>query len=90
MGGTPLDEFEHPERAVYILGAEDTGLPRAAAQACHRHVSLPSERYASYNVAMAGSIVLYDRMAKQRAKDRGAPARTCEVAGPKAAARGEQ
>ena len=25
--GTPLEEFEHPERAVYLLGSEDTGAP---------------------------------------------------------------
>lgn len=25
MGGVPLHEFEHPDRALYLLGAEDTG-----------------------------------------------------------------
>jgi len=66
MGGTPLEEFEHPDRAVYLLGSEDTGLPKAVTQACHLHVALPSTRYESYNVAMAGSIVMYDRLAKER------------------------
>ena len=50
---------------MYILGSEDHGLPPAVLRACHERVSIPSERYSSYNVAMAGSIVLYDRLAKR-------------------------
>ena len=53
--------------AVYLLGAEDAGLPSCVLQECHSVVSLPSERYASYNVASAGAIVMYDRVAKERA-----------------------
>ena len=34
--------------------------------AAHHHVALPAVRYESFNVAMAGSIVLYDRLAKQQ------------------------
>ena len=71
MGGTPLAEFEHPHNAVYILGSEDAGLPPSILSACHEVVSIPSERYSSYNVASAGSIVLYDRLAKkERRKER--------------------
>jgi tRNA G18 (ribose-2'-O)-methylase SpoU len=67
MGGEDtLDTFEHPERAVYLLGAEDTGLPESVVRACHRHVTLPCERYESFNVAVAGSLVMYDRLAKLR------------------------
>jgi len=33
-------------------------------QACHYHVALPAVREASYNVAVAGSIVMYDRLLK--------------------------
>ena len=58
-------EFEHPHNAVYILGSEDAGLPPSILSACHEVVSIPSERYSSYNVASAGSIVLYDRLAKK-------------------------
>ena len=68
MGGTPLEEFEHPLDAVYILGAEDAGLPKSILRACHDVVSLRSERYASYNVAVAGSLVLYDRLEKAEAR----------------------
>lgn len=64
MGGTPLPDFVHPERAIYLLGAEDHGLSKEAVARCHRVVSLPSIRTNSYNVAVAGSLVMYDRMAK--------------------------
>ena len=64
MGGTPLSQFEHPERAVYLLGAEDAGLPAPIARACHHVVSLEGDRAASYNVATAGTIVMYDRLHK--------------------------
>ena len=33
MGGVPLASFEHPERAIYLLGAEDHGLPPAIVRA---------------------------------------------------------
>lgn len=72
MGGEPLDEFEHPLDAVYLLGSEDAGLPTSVARACHHVVSLSSERYASYNVAVAGSLVLYDRQAKERKRRKAA------------------
>jgi tRNA G18 (ribose-2'-O)-methylase SpoU len=65
MGGESLPDFVHPERAVYILGAEDGGLPNEIAARCHRVVSIPSVRVASYNVAVAGTLVMYDRMTKQ-------------------------
>ena len=66
MGGEPLEGFEHPDRAVYLLGNEATGLADSVMRAAQHHVALPSVRYESYNVAVAGSIVLYDRLAKQQ------------------------
>lgn len=66
IGGEPLPTFEHPPWAIYLLGAEDGGLPKNIARACHQIVSVPSIRAASYNVAQAGTIVMYDRMIKQR------------------------
>lgn len=51
--------FTHPERAVYLLGAEDRGLSKEALAACKRVVVLPG-RYC-FNVAVAGSLVMYDR-----------------------------
>jgi len=59
---TPLHEFVHPKRAVYLLGAEDNGLPPKARDACHHLVQLPGSF--SLNVAVTGSIVLNDRVSK--------------------------
>lgn len=58
----PLPGYRHPERAIYLLGAEDSGLPAKVLARCHQVVAIPSER--CLNVATAGSIVLYDRVAK--------------------------
>ena len=65
MGGTNLRDFVHPTRAVYLLGSEDNGLPAAVLRKCHHHVALPSVRSASYNVAVSGSLIMYDRFMKQ-------------------------
>lgn len=62
---TPLASFAHPERAVYLLGAEDHGLTREATERCHRLVVLPGEH--SMNVSVAGSIVMYDRVTRRGA-----------------------
>lgn len=64
MGGLPLSTFTHPERACYLLGAEDHGLPPTIMKRCHYNVSIGAMRTASFNVAVAGSIVMYDRMVK--------------------------
>ena len=61
MGGTLLHDFRHPKRALYVLGAEDHGLPGDIMAHCHAIVSLSAIRTASYNVAVAGSVVMYDR-----------------------------
>lgn len=58
----PLASFTHPERACYLLGAEDSGLSPSALVRCHRLVRIPGDY--SLNVAVAGSIVVYDRLAK--------------------------
>ena len=59
---TPIGEFKHPKQACYLLGAEDNGLTKEAIEACQEIIYLPGER--SLNVSVAGSIVLYDRIAK--------------------------
>lgn len=58
-----LSAFTHPERACYLLGAEDNGLSKAAIAASHHLVKLPG-RF-SMNVAVAGSIVMFDRDARR-------------------------
>lgn len=56
-----LPNFWHPERAVYLLGAEDHGLPPHVLDRCHKVVQIPSPLPWSMNVASAGSVLLYDR-----------------------------
>jgi tRNA G18 (ribose-2'-O)-methylase SpoU len=58
-----LAQFSHPKRAVYLLGAEDHGLTKEAIKRCHGMIKLPG-RY-SMNVAVAGSIVMYDRATRK-------------------------
>lgn len=65
MDGEPLPAFEHPARAIYILGAEDGGLPKIVRAHCQATVSIPAVRRASYNVAQAGTLVMYDRFVKR-------------------------
>jgi tRNA G18 (ribose-2'-O)-methylase SpoU len=54
-----LEDFKHPRRCVYLLGAEDNGLTKKAIEKSHFLVKFSSVE--SLNVAVAGSIVLYDR-----------------------------
>ncbi|RAJ15194.1 RNA methyltransferase [Olleya aquimaris] len=55
----PLETFNHPRRCVYLLGAEDHGLSKAAIEKSHFLVKFKSQL--SLNVSVAGSIVMYDR-----------------------------
>jgi len=68
MGGHNLSNYCHPEQAIYLLGAEDYGLPENIADKCHQVVSIEAVRLQCFNVAVAGSIVMYDRFVKQGAK----------------------
>jgi tRNA G18 (ribose-2'-O)-methylase SpoU len=58
----PLPRFVHPERAVYLLGAEDYGLSDEARALCKTAVVIPSKY--CLNVATTGSIIMYDRLVK--------------------------
>ncbi len=59
---TDLIEFEHPKRAIYLLGSENNGLPQSVLDKCHFVVRLKGN--SSLNVGVTGSIVLYDRANK--------------------------
>lgn len=59
----PLSEAFHPERACYLLGAEDNGLSPDVVARCHRLVKIEGASRC-LNVAVAGSIVLHDRVRK--------------------------
>lgn len=54
-----IQTFVHPDRAVYLLGSEDSGLPPNVVNRCHTLVQLPGQF--CFNVATAGSLVLFHR-----------------------------
>lgn len=58
----PIRNFAHPYRAAYLLGAENNGLPEKVLDRCHQLVQLPGEQ--SLNLAVSGSIIMYDRINK--------------------------
>jgi tRNA(Leu) C34 or U34 (ribose-2'-O)-methylase TrmL len=61
-GATPLPEYQHPERAFYIFGAEDHTLGERITSFCRDVVYIPTTR--CMNLAATVNVILYDRMAK--------------------------
>ena len=60
-GGTPLPELELDGEVVFVLGAEREGLPADVLCRCDVRASIPQPGGAeSLNVAMAGTIALYE------------------------------
>lgn len=62
-GATPLPEFKHPERAMYVFGPEDGTLG-------HRHTSIAQHvvyvpGHCCMNLAASVNVILYDRMVKR-------------------------
>jgi len=53
-----LENFYHPEQAIYILGAEDHGIPEEIMKG-HQKVMIDTPF--CLNVAVAGSIVMWSR-----------------------------
>jgi tRNA(Leu) C34 or U34 (ribose-2'-O)-methylase TrmL len=62
-GSESLIDFEHPDEALYVFGAEDGSLSRAVLRHCHRFVIIPTRHCT--NLAAAVYTVLYDRHAKR-------------------------
>ena len=60
----PLASFRHPRSATYLLGAEDHGLPADVLAQCQHVIQIEAVNAWSMNVAMAGSLVAYDRHIK--------------------------
>jgi RNA methyltransferase, TrmH family len=60
-GGRPLDELDLDVYTTFVLGSERDGLPAAVVERCDvtGTISLPG-RVESLNVAMAGTIALYE------------------------------
>jgi RNA methyltransferase, TrmH family len=64
---TPLWDADVPERVTFVLGAEREGLPPEVAAACDLRVAIPLASGAeSLNVAMAGTVALYEHRRRAR------------------------
>lgn len=55
-----LPSFRHPLNAAYVLGPERAGLSGALLERCDHVIRIPT-RF-SLNLAVAGALVLYDRL----------------------------
>lgn len=75
-GGTPvaievrdnserLQDFEHPEDAVYVFGPEDGSIPPPILNRCHRFVVIPTRNQQCLNLQTAVATVLWDRALKR-------------------------
>lgn len=59
---TSLEEYHHPERAVYLLGGEDRTLPPEVLKDCTTVKKINTSL--CLNVASCATVVMYDREAK--------------------------
>jgi RNA methyltransferase, TrmH family len=60
-GGTPLAELELDGATTFVLGAEREGLPDEVLARCEARATIPQAAGAeSLNVAMAGTVALYE------------------------------
>lgn len=62
-GAKTLPETPHPEQAIYLLGAEDRGLPEEILRG-KQCIEIPTKEPQSMNVATAGTLIMYDRFVK--------------------------
>lgn len=62
-GASNLFEYEHPERAFYIFGAEDATLGNRIIKRCRDVIYIPTNR--CMNLAATVNVVLYDRAMKE-------------------------
>jgi tRNA G18 (ribose-2'-O)-methylase SpoU len=56
-----VGDYCHHQRAIYLLGAEDHGIPPKELARCHEIIQVP-DTSRCLNVAVAGSIVMFDRI----------------------------
>ncbi|ROS01749.1 tRNA(Leu) C34 or U34 (ribose-2'-O)-methylase TrmL [Sinobacterium caligoides] len=61
-GATPLPEFVHPPKALYIFGPEDGSTDQQVVDRADSVVYIPTE--GCMNLAATVNVVLYDRLAK--------------------------
>ena len=60
-GGEPLCDLELERYSTFVLGAEREGLPEEILERCDARATIPVQSVESLNVAMAGTIALYER-----------------------------
>lgn len=63
---TSIKNFIHPERAIYLLGAEDHGISPVILKKAQKIIHLDTPM--CLNVSVAGSIVMFDRQQKLESK----------------------
>ena len=63
-GSQSLVDYEHPDRAFYIFGAEDATLGKRITDFCRDVVHVPTN--GCMNLAATVNVVLYDRLAKEK------------------------
>lgn len=61
-GAELLPQFEHPEKALYVFGSEDKGIPSHIKKLCHKFVTIPTRH--PLNLYTSIAITLYDRQCK--------------------------
>ncbi|GAD90641.1 hypothetical protein VHA01S_049_00360 [Vibrio halioticoli NBRC 102217] len=61
-GATPLPQFNHPQKALYIFGPEDSSIPQSIVDKADEVVYVPT--IGCMNLAATVNVLLYDRLAK--------------------------
>lgn len=64
QGATPLPEFDHPEKAIYLFGPEDGSIQQDVIDHADEVIYIPTR--SCLNLAATANIVLYDRATKQQ------------------------
>jgi RNA methyltransferase, TrmH family len=65
-GGEPLDELDLARYSTFVLGSEREGLPEDVLAQCDVRATIPADGVESLNVAMAGTVALYERSRRSR------------------------
>lgn len=69
LGATSLTEFKHPDKALYIFGPEDGSISQGIIDKADHVVYIPTKD--CLNLAATVNVVLYDRLAKAAAIQKG-------------------
>jgi TrmH family RNA methyltransferase len=65
-GGVPLGDVDLEGYSTFVLGSEREGLPDDVLERCEVKATIPVGGVESLNVAMAGTIALYERCRQAR------------------------